>query len=148
MRRTPAEALSDVIRHMRPLNRRLTRLAQAQLQGTGLRLATRAVLEHLGEAGARTVPQIARAAGLPRQPVQRAVDDLIARGLAERAVNDAHRRSCFIVLTEAGRALFGTLEAREHDLMARMACSLDPLEIETARRIMARLARDLRAARG
>src|SRR5688572_13465052 len=94
-----ADSLYAIIRHVRPLHRRLARTVEEHPEGTGVSVGMRAVLERVDDDGPQTVPQMARSLGLARQFIQRTVDDLLARGLLEKRENAGHKRSPFLALT-------------------------------------------------
>jgi DNA-binding MarR family transcriptional regulator len=61
------------------------------------------------DAGARTVPAIAREMGLTRQSVQRTADLLANEGLVEYRDNPAHRRSKLVVMASRGRKIYESI---------------------------------------
>ena len=133
--------LYEGIRLVRPLHRHVYRAVELTLaeEGGGIGVATRAVLERLAEAGPETVPQTARALGFQRQVIQRLVDDLLARGLAERVPNPAHRRSPLLRLTARGAETMARIRAREAAALREVAAPLSDAEIATFRAVMAYL---------
>lgn len=96
----------------------------------GVSAAMRAVMEHLAEEGAATVPEIARAKKVSRQNIQVLVDALAAAALVESRDNPAHRRSPHIALTDRGRGVFRTMRRRERTLLAALAASLPAAAID------------------
>ena len=102
--------------------------------------AMRAVMETLSEAGAQTVPQIARAKGVTRQHIQLLADALVKAGLAAVKANPAHRRSSLIALTEKGKRAFAKMQAREAPIVEEMAWEFDAQELERATAVLERLA--------
>lgn len=88
-----------------------------------------------------TVPQIGRALGHPRQPVQRAVNTLVAGGLAETRPNPDHKRAPLLVATAAGIALKEVSDERALTIAAAMAPHLDMASV-------AALTQGLKALRG
>jgi DNA-binding MarR family transcriptional regulator len=91
----------------------------------GVTAAMRAVLEHLARFGPSTVPDIAREKSVSRQHIQKLADTLVAGGLARFEDNPAHKRSAFLVPTEAGEAAFATIRAREAEALARLGAKLE-----------------------
>ncbi|GIE36463.1 MarR family transcriptional regulator [Actinoplanes italicus] len=136
--------LYDVLRHVRPLVLNSARVVEAALQGDGLTVGMRAVLEMLAEQGPLTVPDIAERLDLARQGIQRHVNDLMALGCVESRVNPAHRRSVLIATTGAGTALFARIRADELSRLDRMAAGCTDEEIATALRVLAALNHDVR----
>jgi DNA-binding MarR family transcriptional regulator len=86
------------------------------------------------DAGAKTVPGIARAMGLTRQSVQRTVDLLEADGLVTYRDNPAHRRSKLVEMTPRGREIYqGITEGQVawvNDLSRRMNARI--VDMQTA----------------
>lgn len=107
--------LYEIIRLIRPVHRRLARAVEAKLEGTGVTVGMRAVMEVLEEAGPMAVPEIGRALFLARQQIQLLMNALEEQGLVERRANPAHKRSPLFALTEAGHDRFGEIRARETD---------------------------------
>jgi DNA-binding MarR family transcriptional regulator len=138
---TRESVLYEGIRLVRPLHRHVYKAVESTLaeEGGGITVATRAVLERLHEAGPETVPQTARALAFPRQVIQRLVDDLIARGLAGRSPNPAHRRSPLIRLTASGAATMCRVLDREAAVLREIAAPLADADIATFRAVMAYL---------
>jgi DNA-binding MarR family transcriptional regulator len=149
-RRAPAveQTLYDVIRHVRPLHRYLAQVVEDGLAGTGLSVGARAVIERLAEHGPETVPQIARALLLPRQPVQRVVDAALGAGLLERETNPSHRRSVLLSLAPEGFAAFTAVKRRE-ELALREACAgLSQAEVDACLRVIEQVTAHFRRAAG
>ncbi len=107
--------LYEIVRLIRPVHRRLARAVEAKLEGSGVTVGMRAVMEVLEEAGALSVPEIGRTLFLARQQIQLLVNALEDQGLVERKPNPAHKRSPLFALTEAGRTAFGGIRAQEND---------------------------------
>jgi DNA-binding MarR family transcriptional regulator len=92
-----------------------------------------------------TVPQIARRMGLTRQSVHVTVRRLVRDGLVELAPNADHRRSQLVRLTEAGRAKYAAIDARQAVWVNRLAGGIDRADLETTARVLAELCRRLDA---
>ena len=142
------EVLYAVIRHVRPLHRHLARAVEDRLEGTGVTVGMRAVLERLHDDGAQTVPQIARALLLPRQVVQRLVNAALELELVRAAPNPAHRRSSLIEPTPAGRVAFERIHAREAALLRDVAARMTRADIDACLRVIARLTEEFRRIAG
>ncbi|HVI92714.1 MAG TPA: MarR family winged helix-turn-helix transcriptional regulator [Anaeromyxobacter sp.] len=138
--RRPAEdVLYAVIRHVRPLHRHLARAVEDQLEGTGITVGMRAVLERLHDDGAQAVPRIARALMLPRQVVQRLVNAALEIELVRAAPNPAHRRSALIELTPAGRRAIDRILAREAAVLRDVAARMARADVDACLRVIAQL---------
>lgn len=131
------EALFDLLQQVRPLHRRVARSVGAHLKPSGIGIGARAVLALLVESEPQSVPALGRSLFLPRQNVQKWVDELLAAGLVERRPNPAHRRSQLVRPTEAGREAFAAIRARENAALLPLADRLSAAEIETARMVLA-----------
>ncbi|MFE6868185.1 MarR family winged helix-turn-helix transcriptional regulator [Kitasatospora sp. NPDC057692] len=131
--------LDEVIRRLWPVHRVIVRAVERGLAGTGMTAGQHAVLDALRRGGPRTVPQLARALDLDRQPVQRLVNDAKALGLAETVANPEHRRSSLVRLTVRGESLLARVQGAEREALRRHLGDLDPGEVATALRVLDRL---------
>jgi DNA-binding MarR family transcriptional regulator len=141
--------LYGVLMYVRPLHRFAAQAVADALEGTGVTVAARAVLERLVLDGPQPVPHVAQVLALPRQAVQRVVNELLALGLVETRPNPAHRRSQLVAATPAGTARLRGLRDHEDASLAEVAAGLDPADVEGAVRVLAALTghfRDLTAA--
>lgn len=118
---TDEELTYEVIRRVRPLYRVLVSAVDRSLEGTGVSVALRGMLEHLAESGPMTVPGLARAHSVGRQFVQRMIDQAERDGLVERQINLAHRRSVLFALTRKGRETFEMIRKRELKVIRKAA---------------------------
>ncbi|MFF4278853.1 MarR family winged helix-turn-helix transcriptional regulator [Streptomyces kronopolitis] len=142
---TPAEELLyGVIRRLWPLHRRVVRAVERELAGTGLTAGEHALLDALHSEGPRTVPQLARAMDLDRQPVQRWVNHAVELGLAVTALNPAHRRSSLIRLTTEGAAAIRGVQRFESADLHRRLADLPAEDLRTALRVLDRLGEEFR----
>ncbi|MEV7471040.1 MarR family winged helix-turn-helix transcriptional regulator [Streptomyces kronopolitis] len=142
---TPAEELLyGVIRRLWPLHRRVVRAVERELTGTGLTAGEHALLDALHSEGPRTVPQLARAMDLDRQPVQRWVNHAVELGLAVTAPNPAHRRSSLIRLTTEGAAAIRGVQRFESADLHRRLADLPAEDLRTALRVLDRLGEEFR----
>ncbi|WP_449483251.1 MarR family winged helix-turn-helix transcriptional regulator [Streptomyces avidinii] len=85
------------------------------------------------------VAGIARAMGITRQSVQRIADLLAVKGLAEYAVNPAHRRAKLLRPTEAGRAAIALIGPGHAALATRLAEALGDEGFAETVRVLQRL---------
>lgn len=138
------DLLYGVIRRLWPLHRTVVRAVERELSGTGLTAGEHALLDALHAEGPRTVPQLARAMDLDRQPVQRWVNHAVELGLAVTAPNPAHRRSSLIQLTTEGtEAIRGIQKAETGQLRQRLA-DLPAEDLRTALNVLDRLGEEFR----
>lgn len=144
---TPDEAqLFELVQLARPLYRTLVRAVEQQLEGTGISVALRGMLEVLADVGPQTVPQIALRHGVGRQFVQRLMDDAAAAGLVRRDDNPAHRRSVLFSLTPKGRAAFDRIRARELVVTRRIANGVKRSDVAAAVRVVSHMIREFPAS--
>jgi DNA-binding MarR family transcriptional regulator len=140
---TSAAALHVLVRGVRPLSRHLLAAVERRLEGTGVSIPLRGLMERLYEAGPQTVPALGRALMIPRQFALKLEGEASARGLVERVANAAHRRSSLIRLTPAGRAVIEADLEREAAMLASIAVRFDADDVEAATRVLAGLAEAL-----
>jgi DNA-binding MarR family transcriptional regulator len=131
--------LYQVLQYVRPLHRYVAQAVADRLTGTGVTVAARAVLERLCLDGPAPVPQLARTLSLPRQAVQRVVNELLEAGLVETVPNPLHRRSHLLAATASGSATLQAVRAREDASLARLAAALTADEVAAAVRVLAAL---------
>lgn len=141
-----AQQVYRLLRHVRPIVLNSARVVEQGLGEVGWTVGMRAVVEVLVDAGASTVPDIARRLDLPRQGVQRHVNGLLHRGHVHTRANPAHRRSVLIAVSSAGRASFEQVRASETRGLALLAPECTAADLATAGRVLAALDRDIRAA--
>lgn len=111
----------------------------------GVTASLRAVLEHLHEFGAQTVPQIAREKAVKRQSIQALVDQLRGLGLVSVRDNPTHRRSVLVATTSEGRALFRKIETREARVLAALGETLSAGDLATTAATLTSLRAALKA---
>ena len=87
-----------------------------------------------------TAGRLAREAELNPASVTAMVDQLEARGLVERRRDDHDRRVCWISLTDAGRLEVAEKEARWSRRLAEAFADTPDTDLETASRVLERLA--------
>lgn len=134
-----ANTLYEIIRYIRPLHRYLAEAVSIELDGTGVTVPMRAVLEYLNENGEKTVPNLARSLLLKKQYVQDIVNDLLDEELVERIENPAHQRSWLIRITSNGAGKINAIREREQVNLIKVGADLNMDEIKTCQRIIAHL---------
>jgi DNA-binding MarR family transcriptional regulator len=83
-------------------------------------LTTCTILTELGRAQAMTLAQLARQLRLDKSWTSRAVDQLVAEGLVEKAAGASDRRTIALSLTRAGHATHRRLERVLNDQVVRV----------------------------
>ncbi len=131
----PSE-LYELIRLIRPVHRRLARAVEAYLEGAGVTVGMRAVLEVLNEGGPLSVPDIGRVLFLSRQQVQLMVNDLEVAGLVERRPNPAHKRSSLFALTDFGENRFAEIRLRETDNITALCEQFSGEDLKASQRVL------------
>lgn len=132
------ERLYKAIRLIRPVHLNVSRTMEKLLQGAGISVAERAILELLCEKQL-TVPEAARQLSMKRQFVQRTAAGLMSKGLIEKAPNPEHRRAYFCAATAAGRDLFGAIHRRELEMLHAALGDINQTEVVVALRVMMRI---------
>ena len=133
---TDARQLYAVLRYVRPLHLLSARAVTAALADEQVTMGIRALLETLDDAGPASVPAIGRTLSMPRQVLQRLVDQALALGLVATEPNPAHKRSPLVRLTDAGRAAFHRIHEAELRNLAEIAGGLDPGDVAAAVRVL------------
>lgn len=106
------------------------------LDGTGLTVRMRAILEILRRQGALTVPDLARALDIQRQYVQLMVNETRNAGLTDKQQNPRHKRSHEITLTQAGTELISEVLASETALVEQLSSQFTEQDVATTLRVM------------
>ena len=136
--------LYAVLQQVRPLVLNSARVVETSLKPLGLTVGMRAVLEVLAATGPATVPAIGERLDLPRQGVQRHVNDLIEGNHVESRANPGHRRSVLIALTDTGSDLIRRINDDERRHLSHMAAECTAQEIAAAHKVLQALNRDIR----
>jgi DNA-binding MarR family transcriptional regulator len=113
-------------------------------RGEVLSASGRILLQSLQLHGQQTVPALAHIRSTSRQNIQVLVDRLADSGYVGFVPNPGHKRSDLVALTEAGRALLASANAREASALE----TLLPHTTEAAVKAAAELLRKLRLLLG
>jgi hypothetical protein len=81
----------------------------------------------------------------PMDATRRFALDLVREGLVERVPNADHRRSQLVRLTQAGRATYAVMDARQAAWVNRIADGIGRAEPQTTARVLDELCRRLEA---
>ncbi|HEV7319313.1 MAG TPA: MarR family transcriptional regulator [Ensifer sp.] len=135
----PQERLYKTLRLVRSIHLNMQRSAEHMLDGAGISVAERAVLELFCEQSL-TVPDAGRRLSMKRQFVLRVVTGLIEKKLLETRPNPEHRRAYLCAPTVAGRELFEEIHRREVELLHAMLGDINQTETVAALRVMTRVA--------
>lgn len=139
------EQLYRLIWLSRPLMQAAETRVEKGLDGTGLTVRMRAVLEILHAHGDATVPEIALKLEIQRQYVQLMVNETLAEGLTAAKPNPRHKRSTMIALTPKGKRLIEEVITREKDIVQRMATEIRAEDIAIALKVVTEMIAKLKA---
>jgi DNA-binding MarR family transcriptional regulator len=126
---TPAEMLYAGMQMTRLLLRNITSRLETDLEGTGVGVGERAILEVLISVPQATGPEITQILQVKRQLVGRLLKDLIERGLLKTVPNPKHRTSHYYALTKESRELIEGIRATEMARIGEFAACFTPEEI-------------------
>jgi DNA-binding MarR family transcriptional regulator len=101
------------------------------------------VLSLLGHAGTVSVTELQRGVRHRPSTLTGILDRLAARGMAQRRINEADRRSNLIELTPQGRATAEQVLQAMADVERRLFAGRPPEQLETFRAILDDVARSL-----
>lgn len=132
----------------RPLMQAAEACVEKGLEGTGLTVRMRAVLEILLAHGTATVPDIAFRLDIKRQYVQLMVNETLSEGLTVRHRNPRHKRSTMIALTERGRRLIEGVVEREKHLVEGLCADIEAADAATALAVVTAVLAKLRTLSG
>lgn len=104
------EALNELLIELAFTYFRLNAAGKRLMRSHGVTPGKVSMLRSLAREGEQTVPEIARARPVPRQPVQRMADELAAAGLVEFVANERHARSRLLRITPRGEKVLAGLE--------------------------------------
>ncbi|NBB49632.1 MarR family transcriptional regulator [Rhizobium sp. CRIBSB] len=138
------EQLYRLIWMSRPLMQAAEACVERGLDGTGLTVRMRAVLEILHAHGSASVPEIAMKLEIKRQYVQLMVNETLAEGLTVGRTNPRHKRSTMIALTAKGHSLIEDVVRREKQLVEQLGAEIDASDIETALQVVVMLLEKLK----
>ncbi|MEP1767423.1 MAG: MarR family winged helix-turn-helix transcriptional regulator [Sulfitobacter sp.] len=138
------EPLYKLIWMSRPLMQSAEAVVERGLDGIGLTVRARAVLEVLLAGDEATVPDIANKLQIKRQYVQLMVNETLAEGLTHKCENPRHKRSTLIALTPKGRRLIQEVVDREMALVRVVGEGLSAAEVETALKVVTKLTQALK----
>ena len=119
----------------------LRRHAEQHIRGLGIGLSDFFVLEVLLHKGPTPVNEIGRRVRLTSGSITSAVDRLEAKGLVERRLDPADRRTRIVHLTPAGQKLIGCAFADHERAMEHATGGLTPAERAEAVALLKKLGR-------
>ena len=141
------ERLYRLIWLSRPLMQAAEARVERGLNGTGLTVRMRAVLEILHAHGSASVPELAMKLEIKRQYVQLMVNETLEAGLTVGRTNPRHKRSTMIALTPKGQSLIEDVVMREKRLVEQLGAEIEASDIETALQVVMTLLEKLKTDR-
>lgn len=105
----------QVIWLIRRLFRALSQKSNENLEGLGITVADRAVMEFLYPEKTMSVPEIAEQYRVSRQHIQVTVNSLLENGLVVTRENPRHKRSPLIMLNAKGSKLFAKVLKKDEE---------------------------------
>jgi DNA-binding MarR family transcriptional regulator/N-acetylglutamate synthase-like GNAT family acetyltransferase len=139
--------LEDRVAGVRRFSRFYTRrigVLHEGLLGAPLSLTEGRVIWELAQRVRATASEMATELGLDSGYLSRILAGFEGRGLVERQPSETDGRRVVVALSEAGRALYATIDARSRDAVAAMLGELDDADqgrlvaaLETAERLLA-----------
>ena len=127
-----AEKLHELMKLIIPLSQKLHENMAQELEGTGLSVLKRAILEIISDQGQQTVPNIARSLEYERQHIQAQVNDMYDSGILDRLENAAHKKSMLLQLTSDGEKLIKKIRSKERRTIKKIANALPANKIQTS----------------
>ncbi len=97
------------------------------------------LLAALDEYGPSSQADLGRRTGIDRSDVVASLNELVARGLANRAADPTDRRRNIVAITEGGAGVLGRLDAVLDDVQDAVLAPLSPNERKTLVRLLAKL---------
>jgi len=140
-----AEALKELLIEATLLHWHVAAATRAFAGPSDLTNAQVSILRTIHSGGAQTVPQLAAARSIARQPVQRSVGELAAQGFVRLAPNPRHKRSRLVTLTPAGHRRLREMERRQTCWVRRMSEGVTERSLRTASRLLRRIRQQVAA---
>lgn len=133
---TAGENLYAGVRLVRPLLRRITARVERDLEGTGISVGQRAILEALHETERATAPMLTDWLDMKRQFVARELAVLLEKGMVEKTANPNHARSSFYHLSPRSAELIASIRSREMRSFEEFANLFTEDDVHAFRKIM------------
>jgi len=134
--KSTVEALYQAIRLVRPIHLNVARTVERQLDGTGMTVSMRAILELLIEEGTLSGPQITARLAFKRQFVHRTLTAMHSAGLVETRANARHKRSVLYAASASGRAAFKRVHDNELRILGEYMGDISQTDIHSALKVM------------
>lgn len=132
---TTVEKLYMGVQLTRPLLRNITARVEADLEGTGVSVGQRAILDVLLLRGRATAPEITQILQLKRQFVGRELKELIKIGMVQAELNPMHKTARIHRLTPMATKIIQEIRQRETESFTEFASRFTADEIDGFYRI-------------
>ena len=133
----------QVIWLIRRLFRALSQKSSENLEGLGISVAERAVMEFLYPEKMLSVPEIAEQYNVSRQHIQVTVNSLLESGLVVTKENPRHKRSPLIMLNAEGRELFRTVLKKDEEVIFLLFSDISEDKVQITRQTLQSLLNEL-----
>lgn len=133
----------QVIWLIRKLFRALAQKSSENLEGFGISVADRAVMEFLYPDKRLSVPEIAEKYNVSRQHVQVTVNSLLESKLAVTKENPRHKRSPHIMLNAKGRELFNKVLKKDEEAVKLLFSHISKNKVQITRQTLQSLLNEL-----
>ena len=133
----------QVIWLIRRLFRALSQKSNGNLEGLGISVADRAVMEFLYPDRMLSVPEIAEQYKVSRQHVQSTINSLSAAALVVAKENPKHKRSPLMMLNSKGRKLFETVLKKDEEVIEILFSRISQGNIQVTQQTLQSLLNEL-----
>ena len=133
----------QIIWLIRRLFRALSQKSNENLEGFGISVADRAVMEFLYPDKMLSVPEIAEQYKVSRQHVQSTINSLLASALVVTKENPRHKRSPLMMLNPKGRKLFETVLKKDEEVIEILFSRISQSDIQITQQTLQSLLNEL-----
>ena len=133
----------QIIWLIRRLFRALSQKSSENLEGLGISVADRAVMEFLYPNKRLSVPEIAEKYNVSRQHVQVTVNSLIEKKLTVIKENPRHKRSPHIMLNAKGREVFNAVLKKDEEAVKLLFSHFSKNKVQITRQTLQSLLNEL-----
>jgi DNA-binding MarR family transcriptional regulator len=133
----------QIIWLVRRLFRALSQKSTENLEGFGISVADRAVMEFLYPKKMLSVPEIAEQYKVSRQHIQVTVNSLLETGLVVTKENPRHKRSPLIMLNAKGRKMFAAVLKKDEEAVDLLFSNVSKSKVQITRQTLQSLLNEL-----
>jgi len=139
----PESESYQVIWLVRRLFRALSQKSNENLEGFGISVADRAVMEFLYPEKMLSVPEVAEQYKVSRQHIQVTVNSLLEMRLVATKENPRHKRSPLIMLNAKGRKLFAAVLKKDEEAVSLLFSHVSKNNVQITRQTLQSLLNEL-----